>query len=59
MPDDFSYLRKLALAATKGRWIAVNAWVKNECDDLPDIVCNDINEQRGPFDSGGQMCADA
>lgn len=59
MADDLTPLYKLANQATKGRWIAVGTWVENERNDLPDIVCADFDDDRGPDDSQAKRCADA
>ena len=59
MKDDLTHLNKLASSATKGQWIAVGAWVENCDDNLPDIVCAPILDERGPNDSIDQRIADA
>ena len=59
MADDLTRLNQLANQATKGVWMAVGGWVENVRDDLPDIVCAQWDEHRGPCDSAQQIKRDA
>lgn len=59
MEDDLSYLESCAKKATKGEWIGVGSWVENTREDLPDIVCADADDSRGPGDDYKKRYADA
>lgn len=53
-----SYIHTLAIAATKGEWVAVGRHVENANDALPDIVLN-REDRNSDLDSHIQQTTDA